>query len=86
MEFQHLVNDPYKGIRFRIHIDNTDFIIRLLKADITKESKEIKILMDGIPKTLRRNEYGQWDILEDPDNNRHFGQAVWNCICLRYRI
>jgi len=85
MEFQTLVNDPYRGLRFRIHLQNTDFIVRLRKEAITKDSKEIQILLDGIPRTLRKDDFGSWHI-DGFEVDVNFGRAVWNCISLRYRI
>ena len=85
MEFQTLVDDPYRGLRFRIHLENADFSVRLLKAEITKDTKEIKILMDGMPKTLRKDDFGNWQV-EGIEAEQQFAKAVWNCISLRYRI
>ncbi|KGE13544.1 hypothetical protein [Sphingobacterium deserti] len=85
MEFQTLVDDPYRGLRFRIHLENNDFIVRLLKTEITKETKEIKILLDGMPKTLRKDDLGTWQV-EGIATEQHFARAIWNCISLRYRI
>lgn len=86
MEYHTLLNDPYSGLRFRIHLGNADFSVRLLKEKITKETKEIKILLDGIPKTLSRDQVGIWHILESNELDPSFARAVWNCITLRYRI
>lgn len=85
MEYQALINDPYNGLRFRIHLENTDFSVRLLKEKITRETTEIKILLDGIPKILSKDHIGMWHI-EGSELNPNFARAVWNCITLRYRI
>ncbi|WP_437921846.1 hypothetical protein [Sphingobacterium sp. LRF_L2] len=77
----------YEGLRFRINLHSVDYIIRLVREDLYKGTRAIRILVDNVPRTIVKDSAGIWIFeggTEITDVN--FARAIWNSIALRYRI
>ncbi|QNL47988.1 hypothetical protein H8S90_14340 [Olivibacter sp. SDN3] len=74
----------YKGQPLRITFKKLDYQIQILHRNITRDTREIRILLDGIVQTLTFDG-NRWCFAETEDNT-DFAQAIWNAVCLRYRL
>lgn len=74
----------YKGQPLRITFKKLDYQIQILQKDITRETREIRLLLDGMVQMLIFDG-NSWRFAET-DDNTVFAQAIWNAISLRYRL
>jgi hypothetical protein len=74
----------FKSLPLRITYKELDYTIHILQKAIDSQTKEIRILLDGIVQTLIREE-GHWRFAGTGENDA-FAQAIWNAVSLRYRL
>ncbi|MGN8055088.1 hypothetical protein ACTJKN_02370 [Pedobacter sp. 22163] len=71
----------------RITVENKDYTYTVLSKIIDKETKEIKISLQGEELTFVQNQNKEWDALERTIEDDHgLIKAIAKNIALRYRL
>ncbi|WP_286897380.1 MULTISPECIES: hypothetical protein [Sphingobacterium] len=74
----------HKSQEFRLTYKGQDYQLVLLEKSLSKNSTEVKILLDGIVQKLVKREKG-W-FFENIKSDHLFANEIWRNISLRFRI
>jgi hypothetical protein len=75
------------SLPMRITFENKDYTYTILSKIINKETKEIKINLEGKELTLVQNQNREWNAVElTVDHNHQLIRAIGKNIALRYRL
>lgn len=74
----------HKSQEFRLTYKGQDYQLVLLEKSLSKNSTEVKILLDGIVQKLVKKEKG-W-FFEHVESDQLFANEIWRNISLRFRI
>jgi len=76
------------GLKMRITYNEKDYVYEIVDgASINKDTRDIKVILDGKEISLHKNENKIWVVKESEINiSPDFAQSIGRSISLRYRM